>query len=93
MSKQKRKLSIKRLAIVLAPVVLVIALFFFLFPSVTFVKGERVLEKGVAYRAEDFIEKLRKTVNASAFGGNFLPVKIEAAELKNQAGMIGAALL
>ena len=52
-----------------------------------------VIGGGMSDSAEDFIEKLRKTVNASAFGGNFLPVKIEAAELKNQAGMIGAALL
>lgn len=62
MSAQKRKISIKKLAIVITPIVLVIALFFLLWPSIHFVEGERVFEKGVAYRAEDFVKKSNGTV-------------------------------
>lgn len=52
-----------------------------------------VLGGGVAGSADLFLPYLRKTVNESAYGGRFLPVQIETAELGNTAGMIGAALL
>lgn len=52
-----------------------------------------VLGGGVAGSGEDFIPHLQEAVNTLSYGGSILPVKIMVAELGNQAGMIGAALL
>lgn len=52
-----------------------------------------VLGGGVAGSAEDFLPYLREAVNTLSYGGAILPVRITTAELGNEAGMVGAALL
>lgn len=48
---------------------------------------------GVAKSADVFLPYLNEYVNSHAYGTDALPVRIVAAELGNDAGMIGAALL
>lgn len=48
---------------------------------------------GMAGSADLFIRQLEEYVNRHAFGANALPVKLTAAVLGNDAGMIGAVLL
>lgn len=48
---------------------------------------------GMAKSADLFLNELNDYVNRYIYGGDVLPVKIVAAQLENEAGMIGAALL
>lgn len=48
---------------------------------------------GVAKSSDLFLDYLNDYVNKGIYGGNILPVKIVAARLENEAGMIGATLL
>lgn len=52
-----------------------------------------VLGGGVAGSADLFLPYLRSQVNKSIFGGELLPIAIEAAELGSDAGILGATLL
>lgn len=52
-----------------------------------------VIGGGLSGGADLFLDELREKVNQKIYGGKFLPVKIEAALLGNDAGMIGATLL
>ncbi len=52
-----------------------------------------VIGGGLAGSAGLFIKEVEEQVNRYAFGGALLPVKVDAAQLGNGAGMIGAALL
>ena len=52
-----------------------------------------VLGGGVAGAADQFLPELRAQVNRGIFGGALLPVRIETAVLRNEAGIIGGALL
>ncbi len=52
-----------------------------------------VIGGGVAHSADLFLPYVNEYVNNHAYGTYILPVKIVAAKLGNDAGMIGAALL
>lgn len=52
-----------------------------------------VIGGGLSGAADVFMENLSRSVNEKIYGGKFLPVKLAAAKLGNDAGMIGATLL
>lgn len=52
-----------------------------------------VIGGGLSGGADVFSEELSELVNEKIYGGKFLPVRIAAAKLGNDAGMIGATLL
>lgn len=52
-----------------------------------------IIGGGVSNSADLFIDYLEDYVNDKIFGGNVIPVRIAAAMLGNDAGMIGATLL